>query len=115
MVPQPRWPTKDYEMKIIKLLTTVVLLNCLGCVSIASYTFSKNGNFKYTSEQIEARKTEYYLGTRISYEGITAPFASKSYVDELGYRILFVLDYPLTIVADTLFVPFIAIKNIGKD
>lgn len=98
----------------ILLILAIIISNCVGCASIGSYSLSKNGNFKFTNKRIEAEKTEYFLGTRVSSEFISGPVIKDKYPSEIALKMLFILDFPLTITTDAVLLPFIGIKNIGK-
>lgn len=50
----------------------------------------------------------------MSCEMITSPHSDPSYTKEILVKLLFVLDLPLTVVTDTVFSPFILVKNIVK-
>lgn len=102
-------------MTSIRLLTTfIMLIACTGCASVGAYTFTKNGCTTNCSKTTMEEKTEYFLGTRLSYGEITSPHANPSYTYEIAVKTLCILDFPLTVVADVVMSPFIGVKNFSK-
>ncbi len=103
---------KDVAMKTFLLLTTLAVFSvCSGCVSIASYAFTENGCVKNCKKE---ESMDYFLGSRLSYKAMTSPQADPGYTKEIALKSLFALDFPLTVAADTVLAPFIAVRNAVK-
>jgi uncharacterized protein YceK len=97
--------------RVESLLAAVLICICSGCASIASYTLTENGCLKRCEK---ADHTDYFLGSRLSYQMITSPQADPSYAKEFALKSLLVLDYPLTVVTDTVLAPFILVRNVVR-
>ena len=74
-------------------------------------TFTDNGCVKNCKV---LDKTKYYLGSQLSYQEITSPHSDPSYTKEIALKSLFAFDFPLTVAADTVLAPFIAVRNAVK-
>lgn len=97
---------------IAKLSIGALCVTLSGCMSLAAYTLSDNGCFKSCPPK---SKTKYYLGTQMSGGMITTPIIGGNTGRDITLKSLMIIDFPFTVMTDTLFVPFIAIKNATTD
>lgn len=101
-------------MKILTAASFIFLATNIisGCASIAGYAITENGCIKHCKQ---TQDTEYYLGVRLDTELIKSPINPHVKSKDIGLKGLAIIDTPLSLVIDTVFVPFIALHNLFSE